>query len=354
MAIKYRCPGCGREDVAPEEMARHRLPCAGCGAVIRLPSVASESTPGQAIRFRCDGCGKALTAPAHLAGKKITCKACGRTGVKIPAGPPSTTPTAKPRPEPEPAVAGPAVADLYGLDEAPAAPGPRPSSGGDDLFADSGASPSVSRSASEEALPPRAKAFEPMSAEKKKKINKRADKINKEKASFAGAGIGVSFGTIIAITLFGWRLYRIGHRVTRALDDDPPVAAAGFEPGAKFDPKALAAEQDRDIERMLKEPGAAEANEWLDAAKHPNHSIFEMGNDRARVMVAGFYERGAKRVSVLDPSTEGNAVLSTMIGVELPSEPDKRKQCLAWETQFLEGEDPTQEVGQKYLLISTD
>jgi ribosomal protein S27E len=354
MAIKYQCPGCGREDVAPEEMARHRLPCAGCGAVIRLPSLSNETTPGQAIRFRCDGCGKALAAPAHLAGKKITCKACGRTGIKIPGSPPSTSPApSKPRPAaaPEPAISGPAAVDLYGLDEA--SPSPQPTRGGDDLFADSGANPTVVRTASEEALPPRNKMFEPMSAEKKKKVNKRADKINKEKPSFAGAGMGVSFGTIIAITLFGWRLYRIGHRVTRGLDD-PPVAAAGFEPGEKLDPKAMAAETDRDVERMLKEPGAAEAREWLDPVKFPNHGVFEMGNERARAMIAGFYERGAKRVSVLEVDTLGNALITAMIGVELPSEPDRRKQCLEWETHYLEGEDPSPDVGQKYLLITTD
>jgi ribosomal protein S27E len=356
MAIKYRCPGCGREDVAPEEMTRQRVPCAGCGAVIRLPSVAGESTQGQAIRFRCDGCGKSLTAPAHLAGKKITCKACGRTGIKIPGAPASTSSSSvstRPRPAPasEPAIAGPAAVDLFGLDEAPLSP--QPTRGADDLFADSGASPTVAPAASEEALPPRNKAFEPMSAEKKKKVNKRADKITKEKPSFAGAGMGVSFGTIIAITLFGWRLYRIGHRVTRALDD-PPVAGAGFEPGAKFDPKAAAAEMDSDVERMLKEPGAAEAREWLDPAKFPNHGVFEMGNDRARAMTAGFYERGAKRVSVVDVSPMGNALITNTIAVELPSEADKRKQCLEWEVQYLEGEDPTADVGQKYLLIPTD
>ena len=105
---------------------------------------------------------------------------------------------------------------------------------------------------------------------------------------------------------------------------------------------------------MLKEPGAAEAREWLDAAKHPNHGVFEMGNDRARAMVAGFYERGAKQVSVLDASPLGNAVITAMLAVELPDEPDKRTQCLAWETQYLEGEEPTKDFGQKYLLITTD
>ena len=105
---------------------------------------------------------------------------------------------------------------------------------------------------------------------------------------------------------------------------------------------------------MLKEPGAAEAAEWLNAAKHPSHGVFEMGNDRARAMVAGFYERGAKQVSVLDASPLGNTVITSMLAVELPDAPDKRAQCLAWEVQYLEGEEPSKDFGQRYLLITTD
>lgn len=366
MTIKFRCPGCGVEDVAAEAMAGQKVSCAGCGGSIRLPSPTPPPAPGDPIRFRCPGCGKALAAPAHLAGKKITCKSCGLTGLKIPGGPasspsipaPAPAPTpAKPRPTPgqDPFAAGPSAIDLYGLDEAPQSPTPRPRGAGDDLFADSVARPAVAGTASEEALPPRAGAFEAMTAEKKKKINKRADKIAKASPSFAGAGMSVSFGTIIAITLFGWRLYRIGHRVTRGLDNDKePVAVAPFEPGPAPDPKAAAAEGDRDVARMLKEPGAAEAREWLDPVKYPNHGVFELGNERARAMVAGFYERGARRVSVLDAEPLGNAVVTSMIAVELPDEPDKRAHCLAWETQYLEGEDPTKDLGQKYLLIMTD
>ena len=364
MAIKFRCPGCGTEDIAAEAMAGQKVACAGCGRSIRLPRPTPPAAPGDPIRFRCDGCGKSLSAPAHLAGKKITCKSCGRTGLKIPGGSASTAPASTPAPAPvkprpvaglEPFAADPSAIDLYGLEEAPSPPMPRPGGGGDELFADSGATPAVakSKSASGEALPPRAGAFEAMTAEKKKKINKRADKITKAGPSFAGAGLSASFGTIIAITLFGWRLYRIGHKVTRGLDD-PPIAAAPFEAGVPLDPKAAAAEGDRDVARMLKEPGAAEAREWLDPARHPDHGVFEMGNERARAMVAGFYERGARRVSVVDASPLGNTIMTAMIAVELPDEPDKRAQCLAWETQYLEGEEATKDLGQKYLLITTD
>ena len=354
MAIKYQCPGCGTGDVVGDEMARQKVTCAGCGRTIRLPSPAAPPNPGDPIRFRCIGCGKSMTAPAHLAGKKVTCKSCGQTGLKVPGGPTPTAAPAKPGPARarEPVAAGPPAVDPYGLDESPAAPPPR-AGGADDLVPPipgrARPSPGPCRM---ETLPSR-KAFEPMTAEKKKRINKRADKVNKERPSFAGAGIGVSFGSIIAITLFGWRLYRIGHKVTRGLEDRP-AAVAPFEAGVSFDPKAAAAEGDQEVARMLKEPGAAEAREWLDAARHPNHAVMEMGNDRARAMVAGFYERGAKRVSVLDASPLGNTVVTASLAVELPDEPAKRSQCLAWETQYLEGEDPTKDLGQKYLLITTD
>jgi ribosomal protein S27E len=372
MAIKYRCPGCGTEDVADGSMAGRELACGSCGKTLRVPrpSTPAASTPSsdETIRFRCVGCGKSLAAPAHLAGKKITCKSCGQTGLKVPgaaASAPAPAPAepkataARPRPTPTPARApagGPSTIDLYGLDDA--APASSAGGGGGGLFADEtpGPPPRAGRSAEEEVPLPSRKAYEPLSAEKKKKIAKRAEKMHKM-GPVGFSSIGVSFGTILAITLFGLRLYRIGHKVTRGLADEHAASApfedAGFRP-VNVDPKAAAVEGDREVAQMLKEPGAAEAREWLDPAKNPNHAVFEMGNDRARAMIDGFYQRGARRVSVLDASPLGNTVVTNMIAVELPDEPAKRAECLAWEVHYLEGEDPSKDVGQKYLLITTD
>jgi DNA-directed RNA polymerase subunit RPC12/RpoP len=368
MAIKYRCPACGTEDVTDGSMAGREVACGSCGKTLRVPrptapTAASAPSSSETIRFRCVGCGKSLAAPAYLAGKKITCKSCGQTGLKVPdaaasAPAESKATAAKPRPTPPPAPAdGPSTIDLYGLDDTASAPSAG-GGGGGGLFADEtpGPPPRPGRAVEEEAPLPSRKAFEPLTAEKKKKIAKRAEKMHKMgPAGFSS--IGVSFGTILAITLFGLRLYRIGHKVTRGLADEPAASApfedAGFQP-VNVDPKAAAAEGDREVERMLKEPGAAEAREWLDPAKHPNHAVFEMGNDRARAMIDGFYQRGARRVSVLDASPLGNAVVTNTIAVELPDEPAKRAECLAWEVQYLEGEDPSKDVGQKYLLITTD
>jgi hypothetical protein len=194
-------------------------------------------------------------------------------------------------------------------------------------------------------------AAEPMAAGKT--IRERADAIARASPSFSVAGSGVSLGTIVAIALFGWGLYRIGHRDTRHTDDRP-VAAAPVEDGSPLDSKVAAAEGDREADRMLKKPGAAEARQWLDPARHPNHAVYEMGNDRARAMIAGFYERGAKRVSVLAAAPLGDVVVTAVLAIELPDEPDRRSMCLAWEAQYLEGVDPTGDLAQKYLLIMTD
>jgi len=272
-------------------------------------------------------CGARLKTKDENAGRSLKCPKCGEP-VRVPAA-------AAPQTEAVPD-------DIYGLDDEPAS---RPSARSDDLFASSPSAPSSA--AVEEKLPPRA-GYTPMTEEKKKKIAKRAAKVEKSKPSFAGAGIGVSIGTVLAIAFFGWRIYRVTNSVRRAFNE------ANAEASAPADPKAEAKELDQQLEADVKQAGNAEAREWLDATKHPKHGVFEMGNERAREMVNGFYERGAEGVYVLDLAEIDDAVVTSSFAVKLPTDPAKRKECLAWEVQFLEGEAPTQDVGQKYLMITTD
>jgi hypothetical protein len=238
--------------------------------------------------------------------------------------------------------------DIYGLDDA----APATASGSTALASD-GLSAAVEE---DEKLPARAGAYEPMTAAKKKKIAKRAARVEKERPHFSGAGLGISFGGVLTAALIGWRVYRVMNAFNRP--DRGPLFVAGaqgdFANMPPVDPKAAAAEEDQRVAEMLRAPGTDEAREWLDPAKHPNHSVMEMAPDAARAMIAGFYERGAKRVSVLDPTTLGQTVLTAMIVVELPAELAKRKRCFEWETRYLKGEVPTRDFGQKYLLIVTD
>jgi hypothetical protein len=193
------------------------------------------------------------------------------------------------------------------------------------------------------------KAYAPLTAAQKKKIAKRADKIDRTKATTAG--VGVSFGAVLAIALFGWRMHGRLNRASRSLERLRANQSAPAEVG---DPAVMFAEVDKYAARMLKEPGTAEAREWLDPAKFPNHAVMEMSADHAREMVAGFYERGAERVAILDPTKLGDAMITAEIAIKLPQDPAKRKACLEWAARWQEADKPEQDLGQQYLVISTD
>jgi hypothetical protein len=197
--------------------------------------------------------------------------------------------------------------------------------------------------------PPRMQAYKPLSEAKKKRIAKNAAKADRMKPS--NATFGVSFGTALAIALIGWRFYRAFHRYERAAPQANAVQAATLE---DFDPKAIIAAMDKEVEKMVAEPSTAEARDWLDTAKYPNHGVMEMSIENAREMVGGFYQRGAEKVYVFDPTTLGNTVITAQIGVTLPSDTAQRKQCLAWAAKYEGGEPPSPDQGQKYLLITTD
>lgn len=280
-------------------------------------------------------CGVRLKTKDANAGRSLRCPKCGEK-IRVPG----SAPVATSAPAGKPPASDPVPDDVYGLDEAPA---PAVASRTPGNVSGAGAD-----AAAEEKLPPRAE-YGPLSEAKKKKIAKRAEKIDKTKPSFAGASVGVSLATVLAIALFGWRIYRVTHRFGRAMDR--MNATAEVDPS---DDKVTAADVEPSIEEMIKDPNSAEAREWLDAAKHPNHYVFEMGNERARMMVAGFYERGAERVYVVDPTKEGNNVITAQFVVKLPTDPAKRKECLAFAAPYLEEDGPIPDEGQKYLLIMTD
>ncbi len=197
--------------------------------------------------------------------------------------------------------------------------------------------------------PPRMQAYKPLSEAKKKKIAKNAAKADRMKPS--NATFGVSFGTALAIALIGWRFYRAFHRYQRPAPQANAVQTATLE---DFDPKTILVALDKEVERMIAERSTAEARDWLDTAKYPNHGVMEMSIENAREMVGGFYQRGAEKVYVFDPTTIGNTVITAQIGVKLPRDTAQRKQCLEWAAKYEGGEPPSPDQGQKFLLIATD
>ena len=330
MAIKFQCPGCGVEDVADETMAGQQVTCGGCGKTIRLPRASDPPGSGDTIRFRCDGCGKALAAPAHLAGKKITCKACGRTGVKIPGGsarpaPAPSPPSPRPAPAPEPAAGGLSAADLYGLEDAPASPTPRLGSGGTGLFA--GLVGAVLDDRPGRLGRGAAAAGQGVRADVggEEEADQQAGRQDQQGEALVRRG-GV--GRVVRDDhrhhpLRLAALPEVAHKVTRGWTTSPPPRPPS-EPGQAFDPEgrwrpSRISGRRADTGSRSQSPPRPASGSTGRASKHPNHVVFEMGNDRARAgMIAGFYERGARRVSGPDADTLGNNVVAAVIGVELP------------------------------------
>ncbi len=369
MPIMVTCPGCGRKYAASEKQAGRSLACQQCGGSIAVPAPAQAQAAatggGPMLRFTCDQCGKPHAIAAEHAGKKTICVKCGAR-IRIPgespaaktapalstatAPAPSTT-TRKPAaaavsaPAKNPAApreVPPAGLDIYGLEEALAdAPMHSPAM-------PAGASASAASGDESSMPPPKRLDYAPISEAKKKKIARRAAKADRLKPS--NATVGVSFGAVIAFALVGWRIYRVVHRFERAARaDDAQVATM-----EDFDPKKILAALDQQTEQRIADKSSAEARDWLDTARYPNHQVMEMSLDNAREMVAGFYQRGAEKVYVLEPEPVASAVVTAAFGVKLPSDAAKRKQCLEWAAKYEETDGPTPDQGQRFLTIETD
>lgn len=380
MPIMVACPGCGRKYSVSEKSAGRSLTCKECGGSIAVPGQAppqaqaqpqAQTPPAGAapmLRFTCDQCGKPHAIAAEHAGKKTICVKCGAR-IRIPGASPATataaaaaaataTATAAATTTRRPAAAAavsaptrtpaaprespPAGLDIYGLEEA-LADAPSHSPGTPAGTSESGAS------GDEDSLPPPKRLdYAPLSEEKKKKIARRAAKADRMKPS--NASVGVSFGAVLAFALIGWRIYRVVHRFERAAKaDDAQVATV-----EDFDPKKMLAALDQLTEQRIADKSSAEARDWLDTARYPNHQVMEMSLDNARAMVAGFYERGAEKVYVLEPEPIASAVVTAAFGVKLPSDAAKRRQCLDWAARYEESDGPTLDQGQRYLTIETD
>ncbi len=374
MPIMVTCPGCGRKYAASEKNAGRSLTCKECGGSIAVPGQTqaqpqpqtqaqpqAQTPPAGAapmLRFTCDQCGKPHAIAAEHAGKKTICVKCGAK-IRIPGAIPApATATAAATTARKPAAAAAVSApaknpaaprespaaglDIYGLEEA-LADAPLHSPG-----VPAGASASGASSDEDSLPPPKRLDYAPLSEAKKKKIAKRAAKHDRLKPS--SASVGVSFGAVLAFALVGWRIYRVVHRIERAARADD-VQVATLE---DFDPKVIFAAMDRETEKRIADKSSAEARDWLDTARYPNHQVMEMSLDNAREMVAGFYERGAEKVYVLEPEPTASAVVTAAFGVKLPSDAAKRKQCLEWAARYEESGGPTPDQGQRYLTIETD
>jgi len=348
MQITAACASCGSKYRLDEKYAGRTFSCKQCSAAIQVSKQMAPAPTVPMLRFECENCSKAYTIAPEHAGKKTVCSNCGFK-FRVPGGGSSVAASTSAQRSSKAASASatpaPAELDIYGLKDEPPfarAPGGRPSPSQASLEDDS-------RSADPDSLLPRRDHYKPLSEGKKKKITKRADKLDRMKPT--SAGVGISFGAVFAIALIGWRLYRIMHRYERA------AARASADQSAPehvvIDFKTFVAENDKETEQAIASPNTAEAPDWLDPVKHPKHAVAEMSVENARTMVAGFYERGAQGVYVLDPSKVGDVLVTSQFAVKLSDEPAQRRKCLEWAAKYEGGGEPSTDHGQKYLIIST-
>ena len=199
-------------------------------------------------------------------------------------------------------------------------------------------------------LPSRA-VYEPMTDAKRKKIEKRVKKVEKTKTSYAGAAYGVSFGTVLAISLFTWRIYRTVNKIGRLASSANAVASAPGRP-LPTGPGRRDGQGDRPANPRAghgRGPRLARPGQIPEPRRHG-----DVGRQGPRPRSPGSTIEGLRRVYVLDPTPLGNTVLTAQIAVKLPTDPAQRKACMGWEAQYLEGGDLSQDFGQTYLLITTD
>jgi dienelactone hydrolase len=201
MSIAFRCPQCGKEYTADDQMAGKGMKCRTCGGIVRIPSASQAKPPGSSAA--------AKSAPSR---PSAPAKPASAPKPAAPAPPAAKAKTEEPPPPPS--------LDLYGLEDEPstamkAAAGP---------------------SAEEEVLAPllpRAGTFEPPKPKNKGKGKKK----EKEKAAsssrgggfsfslpgLAGmGGFGVSFVTAFMFVRWGCRIMRVARVVSNAASSSAP------------------------------------------------------------------------------------------------------------------------------------
>src|SRR5579864_6388485 len=99
--------------------------------------------------------------------------------------------------------------------------------------------------------------------------------------------------------------------------------------------KTLNSMDDQSLEFMANAPNAAEAREWLDD-KNTGHVIFKMSHPVAQAIVEDYYESGAVKVFVVEISEFGANQMSDTFIIELPSDPEIRKNVFACDARYTE------------------
>jgi hypothetical protein len=153
-------------------------------------------------------------------------------------------------------------------------------------------------------------------------------------------GMSTSTRVAIAITLV---MIGIGFKFWRATGGTLWQASA----------QRSAADVDTLCAELLAAPNHREALEWC---RDRRSAGFEMSRDQMRDLAETFYAAGADKVYVTDIEQMGDSNVSASMVVVLPTDKSARKTVFQAEAQFAKqiGEDPMEDVGQKYVLLGLD
>ena len=112
-------------------------------------------------------------------------------------------------------------------------------------------------------------------------------------------------------------------------------------------------ELDKVAEEEIKAPDAAEARAWLGV---PANAIFEGSKAEVIALTESFYKAGCPKVYITGIEKLGGTFVSASMVAVLPSDPSQRQSAFKVENAFSEkqGEDGSEDKGQKYIWLSFD
>lgn len=125
------------------------------------------------------------------------------------------------------------------------------------------------------------------------------------------------------------------------------------------DSKDVATEITKFIDELLRKPNRAEATTWLNENRGPSdRTLGELGTTKESLdLVSEVFEAGAVQVIAVEIATypDGSQNTGKLI-VELPEDPNSRKQVLKWCDEQGErlGLDRESDFGQLYTLVMLD
>ena len=147
---------------------------------------------------------------------------------------------------------------------------------------------------------------------------------------------GAATALLLFAVRFGWNMINVDEATTPSPDDA----------------KAWAAETDSWVSEDLASGATAPARDWLSQS---GNALFEGDPQAVQGLIDALYAAGSPNVFFTGIEKFGGTNVSASIAVELTEDPAVRERILHAEAEFWQDpESATEDVGQKYVVISFD